>query len=152
MKFKHIRNGANDFLTLISKPKVAVLIGWLYEKKYLIHYSYVDNFYYTIVDIVDSMEESWFGGPELNRELKNSFYSLIKENKDWFLSLLIEIDYPNIKNHKKFVEKLVDWVWSLNINDDFYLEYLRQSLKSYREKQLIFLEDNEDRVAIVLAA
>lgn len=148
VKFKHIRNNAQDFLKLISKPKVAVLIGWLYEKKYLIHYSYVDNFYYTIVDIVDSMEESWFVGPELNRELKNSLYSLIKKNKDWFLSLLIEIDYPNIKNHKKFVEKLVDWIWSLNINDDFYLEYLRQSLKSYREKQLTFLEGNEDRVAI----
>lgn len=148
VKFRHIRQNAQDFLTLISNPRVATLIGWLYDKKYLIHYSYVDNFYYTIVDIVDSMEESWFGGPELNRELKNSLYLLIKENQDWFLSLLIEMDYPNIKNHNKFVEKLVEWIWSININDDFYLEYLRQSLKSYKEKQLIFLQDNEDRVAI----
>lgn len=66
---------------------------------------------------------------------------MIKENQDWFLSLLIEVDYPNIKNHNKFVEKLVDCIGSLNINNDFYLEYLRQSLKSYREKKSIFLED-----------
>lgn len=61
VKIKHIRLNVQDFLTLISKPKVAVLIEWLYEKKFLIHYSYVDNFYYKIVDIVDSMEELWFG-------------------------------------------------------------------------------------------
>lgn len=148
IKFKHIRQNAPDLLTLISKPRVAALIEWLYDKKYIIHYSYIDNFYYTIVDIVDSMEESWFGGPELNRELKNSLFLLIKENQDWFLSLLIEMDYPNIKDHNEFVEKLVDWIWSININNNFYLEYLRQSLKSYREKQLIFLQNNEDRVAI----
>ncbi|MGG0891875.1 DUF3800 domain-containing protein [Cytobacillus horneckiae] len=148
VKFKHIRQNAQDFLSLLSKPRVTILIEWLYEKQYSIHYSYVDNFYYTIVDIVDSMEESWFGGPVLNRELKDHFYSLIKEYQDWFISLLIEVDYPNIKNHKKFVWEIVDWIWSVNIGDDFYLEYLRQSLKSYRNRQLVFLENNEDKVAI----
>ncbi|GEN58072.1 hypothetical protein GCM10012290_07710 [Halolactibacillus alkaliphilus] len=148
VKFKHIRQNAQDFLSLLSKPRVTTLIEWLHEKQYSIHYSYVDNFYYTIVDIVDSMNESWFGGPGLNRELKSRLYSLIKEYQDWFVSLLIELDYPNIKNHKMFVEKLVDWIWSVNIGDDFYLEYLRQSLKSYRDKQLVFLEDNDDRIAI----
>lgn len=148
VKFKHIRQNAQDFLSLLSKPRVITLIEWLYEKQYSIHYSYVDNFYYTIVDIVDSMEESWFGGPDLNRELKNHLYLLIKEYQDWFISLLIEVDYPNIKNHKKFVGEIIDWIWSVNISDDFYLEYLRQSLKSYRNRQLVFLEDNKDRIAI----
>ncbi|WML42013.1 DUF3800 domain-containing protein [Neobacillus sp. OS1-2] len=148
VKFKHIRQNAQDFLSLLSKSRVTTLIDWLLEKQYSIHYSYVDNFYYTIVDIVDSMEESWFGGPGLNRELKDRFYSLIKEYQDWFISLLIEVDYPNIKNHKKFVGEIVDWIWTVNIGDDFHLEYLRQSLKNYRNRQLVFLEDNEDKVAI----
>lgn len=110
VKFKHIRQNAQDFLSLLSKPRVTTLIEWIYEKQYPIHYSYVDNFYFTIVDIVDSMKESWFGGPDLNRELKNRLYSLIKEDQDWFVSLLIELDYPNIKNHKKFVGKIVDCI------------------------------------------
>ena len=54
VKFNHIRQNARDFLSLISKPKVNTLIEWIYENKYIIHYSYIDNFYYTIVDIVDS--------------------------------------------------------------------------------------------------
>src|SRR5690554_5561132 len=86
VKFKHIRQNAKDFISLLSKPRVTVLIEWLYEKQYFIHYSYVDNFYYTIVDIVDSMEASWFGGPEFNRELKDHLYSLIKEYQNWFIS------------------------------------------------------------------
>lgn len=80
--------------------------------------------------------------------MKDSLYSLIKEYREWFISLLIEVDYPNIKNHKMFVEKIIDWILTVNVGDDFYLEYLRQSLKTYKEKQLIFLENNEDKVAI----
>lgn len=148
MKFKHIRNNAKDFLKLLSSSRVVALINWIYDKKYLIHYSYVDNFYFTIVDIIDSMEESWIIGPEFNRALKNSLYSLIKNNKEWFLSLLIEMDYPNIKDHNLFVEKIIDWIWSINVKDDFHLEYIRQSLKSYRNRELIFLTKNEDRIAI----
>lgn len=148
VKFKHIRQNAKDFISLLSKSKVITLIDWLYEKQYSIHYSYIDNFYYTIVDIVDSMEESWYGGLELNRELKDYLFSLIKEHQDWFISLLIEVDYPNIKNHKKFIGKIVDWIWSVNIMDDYYLEYLRQSLKSYRNRQLVLLEGNEDKITI----
>ncbi|NLJ17878.1 DUF3800 domain-containing protein [Globicatella sulfidifaciens] len=148
VKFKHIRQNAKDFISLLSKPRVTVLIEWLYEKQYFIHYSYVDNFYYTIVDIVDSMEASWFGGPEFNRELKDHLYSLIKEYQNWFISLLIEVDYPNIKNHRKFIGKIVDWIWTINISDNFHLEYLRQSLKSYKNRHLVFLAGNEDKVAI----
>ncbi len=148
VKFKHIRQNAKNFISLLTKSKVITLIDWLYEKQYPIHYSYIDNFYYTIVDIVDSMEESWYCGPEFNRSLKDHLFSLIKEHQDWFTSLLIEVDYPNIKNHKKFIEEVVDWIWSVNIMDNFYLEYLRQSLKSYRNRQLVFLEGNEDKIAI----
>lgn len=148
VKFKHIRQNTKNFLSLLSKPRVTLLIEWLYKKQYLIHYSYIDNFYYTIVDIVDSMEESWLGGQGLNRELKNKLYSLIKEHQDWFVSLLIKVDYPNIKNHKKFISEITDWIWSLNIHDDFFLEYLRQSLKGNKNHKLIFLEDNMDRIII----
>lgn len=146
---KHIhKDDKVNFLTLLSNPRITALIEWLNDKNYLIHYSYLDNFYYTTVDIVDSMDESQLLGPDFNRELKNSLYLFIRENQAEFLNFLFEMDYPNIKNHKKFVEKLIDWIGSLNVNEDFCLEYLRQSLKGYRQKQLLFLENNKDKVAI----
>lgn len=97
---------------------------------------------------MDSTEEYWFMGPEFNRELKDRLYSLIKGYIDWFIDLLIEVDYPNIKNHQYFITQVIEWLWTVNISEDFHLEYLRQSLKSYRNKGLVFLEDNQDRVAI----
>ncbi|WP_281738664.1 DUF3800 domain-containing protein [Enterococcus dispar] len=148
-KFKHIQQNAKDFLSLMAKPKVRCFLDWLNGiETAFIHYSFVDNFYYAIVDIVDSTDESWFMGPDFNRELKGQLYSLIKEYKDWFIELLIEVDYPNIKNHQYFITQVVEWLWTVNISDDFHLEYLRQSLKSYRNKNLVFLEDNRDGVAI----
>ncbi|NQQ99375.1 DUF3800 domain-containing protein [Streptococcus suis] len=149
IKFKHIQQNAKDFFSLMTKPKVRCFLDWLASiDSAFIHYSFVDNFYYAIVDIVDSTEESWFMGPEFNRELKDRLYSLIKGYKDWFIDLLIEVDYPKIKNHQYFITQVIEWLWTVNISEDFHLEYLRQSLKSYRNKGLVFLEDNQDGVAI----
>ncbi|EIP8269271.1 hypothetical protein LT234_002618, partial [Enterococcus faecalis] len=85
IKFKHIQQKAKVFLELISKKRVRDFIEWLYDNKCWIHYSYRDNFYYSIVDIVDSLEESSFGGFEFNRELKSTLYDWITKDKDWFI-------------------------------------------------------------------
>lgn len=148
IKFKHIKGKSKNLTELILQKRVQILIDWIIEKKAFIHYSYIDNFYYSIVDIVDTIEESFFGGPEFQREIKDSLYSLIKKNQAWFINLLITHDYPNIKNHNLFIIEVVGFIWRENIHEDFYLEYLRQSLKSYREKNLILLENNEDGIAI----
>ncbi len=142
IKFKHIQQNAKDFFSLMTKPKVRCFLDWLASiDSAFIHYSFVDNFYYAIVDIVDSTEEYWFMGPEFNRELKDRLYSLIKGYKDWFIDLLIEVDYPNIKNHQYFITQVVEWLWTVNISEDFHLEYLRQSLKSYRNKGLVIANE-----------
>lgn len=128
IKFKHIQQNAKDFFSLMTKPKVRCILDWLASiDSAFIHYSFVDKFYYAIVDIVDSTKESCFMGHEFNRELLDRHYSLIKEYKDWLIDLLIEVDYPNIKNHKYFITQVVEWLWTVNISEDFHLEYLRQS-------------------------
>lgn len=148
LKFKHISKKSNNFLSLITQPKVDILVNWIHDEKHFIHYSYVDNYYFTIVDIVDSMNESFYGGYYFNRALKNELYLLIKEHNEYFIKLLIEVDYPNIKDHNKFINKIIDWLQNANIEDNFYLEYLRQSLKNYKNHSLVFLENNQDQIAI----
>lgn len=148
IKFKHISGKSKDFLELMTKKKVQDLIDWIFFNDYFIHYSFVDNFYFSIVDIVDSLEESTIGDIDFNRSLKDSLYELIKKNKEWFINLLIKVNYPNINNHKYFVEEVINLIFKTNENDDFNLEYLRQSFKNYRNKQLIFLENNDDCILI----
>ncbi|KRO00470.1 DUF3800 domain-containing protein [Companilactobacillus kimchiensis] len=148
IKFKHIRRGAENFIDLMKSDRVRIFIEWLLDNKLVIHYSFTDNLYYSIVDIVDSLDDSAIMNWGFNREVKNSLYLLAKENQTTFVKLLIEFDYPNIKSHRLFIEKVVDWIESVNINDDFYLEYFRQVLKSYRTKELPFLKDNQDDILI----
>lgn len=148
IKFKHISGESKDFFELMTKKKVQILIDWVFQNNYFIHYSYVDNFYFSIVDIVDSLKESTIGDISFNRSLKDSLYELIKKNKEWFINLLIEVNYPNINNHKYFLEKIINLIFITNENDDFNLEYLRQSFKNYRNKQLVFLENNDDCILI----
>lgn len=148
IKFKNIQQKAKTFLELLEKPKVRTFIEWIYENDYWIHYSYRDNFYYSIVDIIDSMDESSFGGLSFNRELKNNLYLMIKTDKNYFLNLLRQFNYPNITNQKAFVEKIITWIETMNFDDNFFLEYLRQSLKSYRKSSLIYLENNKNLITI----
>lgn len=148
IKFENISSKSKNFLDLVTKKRVKVLIEWLFKKQYLIHYSFLDNFYYTIVDIVDSMEETVSKGFGFNRELKDNLYSQVLKHRDHIVKLLIEVDYPNVKDHSFFVDELANWIAETNVDNDFHLEYLRECLKQYKKKQLVFLEDNIDRVAI----
>ncbi|MFR2552602.1 MAG: DUF3800 domain-containing protein [Clostridioides difficile] len=149
IKFKHIQQKAKVFLELLSKRRVQDFIEWLYDNKCWIHYSYRDNFYYSIVDIVDSLEESFFGGFDFNRELKSTLYDCITKDKDWFIHLMIYFDYPNIKDHKQFIDEVLNWFERINPDGhNLDIEYLRQSMESHKEDILIFLEGNTDRVMI----
>ena len=55
LKFNTVRQGAKDFPNLLKKPYFQKVINWLYENNYWIHFEYMDNFYYSTVDIIDSL-------------------------------------------------------------------------------------------------
>lgn len=148
IKFKHIKQNAKTFLELLTKSKVRIFIDWIDKNNYWIHYTYRDNFYYSIVDIIDSMKESNYGGLSFSRELKSTLYSVIKKDKGRFLDLLRQHKYPNIKNQKGFIEDIIFWIEEMNFDDDFSLEYMRQSLKSYKKQGLFLLKNNKDFVTI----
>ncbi|MFK4966511.1 DUF3800 domain-containing protein [Lactococcus garvieae] len=143
IKFKHIKQNANSFIDLISKNRVKELISWLHENNYWIHYSFRDNFYYSIVDIIDSLPETGFGGLEFNRDIKNSLFQYIEADKEWFVQFLKYYEYPNVKNHREFINQLLIWIDNINPNGfDFNIEYIRQALKSKKEDVLTLLTDN----------
>lgn len=148
VKFRHIQHKSKGFISLMRKSKVQKLLNWLYSNNYWIHYSYQDNFYYSIVDIVDSMEESFYMGPDFLREIKNSIYLKMKKHKTTILDIFRKNDYPNIVDTKQFVADFLNWIHELDEDDDFYLEYFRQSIKGYRNKDLVFLKDNVPLITI----
>lgn len=148
IKFKHVKQKSQNFLNLITKRRVKLFIKWMCDNNYWVHYSYRNNFYYSLVDIVDSMNESSFGGFSFSQNLKTTLYEYGKADAGTFLSILANHDYPNVKDHKLFLNELINWIEYINISDDFELEYLRQSLKSARKSGLSLLKENEDEITI----
>lgn len=148
IKFKHIKQKAENFIEFLTKPRGQKFVEWLFKNKYWVHYAFRDNFYYSIVDIIDSMEESAFLGLEYNRELKNTLYTYIKADKTKFLNILRQFGYPNITDQIGFIETIIDWIEMINQTDNFNLELIRQSIKSYKKQSLIFLNNNQESVTI----
>ncbi|WP_273706862.1 DUF3800 domain-containing protein [Leuconostoc mesenteroides] len=144
IKFKHIKNGANNFIELMDKKRVKVFLNWLYENdNVFIHYNYVDNFYFSIVDIVDSLPNSMLLGIEFNRDLKDCLYQIMKTDKEYFTNLFVLLGYPNVNNPKLLINKIIEKINEITpYGDDFCLEYLRQILKSAIRSKLPLLENN----------
>jgi len=144
VKFKFIKRKSKSFIELLSKKSVQIFVEWLEKHNCWIHYSYQDNLYFSLVDIVDSMDESHL----FPKTLKNTLYECVKKDKAYFLGVLYQHNYPNITDQKSFVSDIVSGIENVGNDDDFYLEYLRQSLKSYKHKELAFLQNNNDLVTI----
>lgn len=144
IKFKHIRNGATSFLELITKKNVKILVNWLYENKNVyIHYNYMDNLYFSIVDIIDSLDNAYLGGLQLNRILKDLLYEIIRTDTEYFTKLFFSINYPDVTNSDILILSIISRIEILDPDREmFELEYLRQILKSSLKRNLPLLQNN----------
>lgn len=138
------RKETTDFLNLIDVEDVAV------------HYHAQDNFYYSIVDIVDSllampMHRSTI---MLQRELKNELYLCALQNPIAFLNDLASFGYPNIRQNNVrsfcgYLQCVISFRQAAERPSDemegFFLETLKQMVKAARkEDSLVFLKNNKD--------
>ncbi len=155
VKLKHIANyngeDGNRFADIMKSKKVSVLLETLLQiDNIYIHWATENLVYFSLVDIVDSVLEV----PVIHDGVKNVLYKYAIKDKDFFLSLLAQYDYPNIKKNKikDFCEEFICWIDSIEtykIEEDFLFELLRQGIKSSRKKNnLLFLHDNTDKLLI----
>ncbi|EKO3537264.1 hypothetical protein K1L80_003887 [Vibrio fluvialis] len=100
LKLKHIAKG--NFLDMLKSDKLLIILNWLIENKFYIHYFNLNIVYWSVIDIIDSIVG------ELNNpfyimnhmSLKSDFYELANSNTDVFLNALHEFNYPDILEEK----------------------------------------------------
>jgi len=147
LKFKHISKG-KDFLGCLSEPKVKLFLQWLYQSDLYVHYSNINNLYFAVVDIIDSIDESAF--VPFIFQIKNELYKIAVSNYHDFYQLLKRHNYPNIVSGSiaSFYEHIIGFID--NIDDPtFEMELLRQYLKQGRKQhKLIFLQDNLEKTIL----
>ena len=150
LKFKHLYHNSTDFLAFIGSKRASAYLSWLSASGLHVHYSTLNNLYYSLVDIIDSL---WKLYPQIIcnsmfcNEIKSAFYDFTVQYSAEITQILIDYEYPNVQDCTGFCDELCDFIRSFNDEDDcypgFFLEILRQMLKQAgKQGELGFIQDN----------
>lgn len=153
IKFKHLYKRSSDFLSFMNAKKTVEFLEWLENSGLYLHYSTLNNLFYALVDIIDSL---WGDFPQCFMymwEIKSAFYDFTVAHKEEIIALLYKYQYPNVIDCKNFCFDICDLISLYNNEDDYYpgffMEMLRQMLKSAGKKEeLVFAQRNNPYVLI----
>lgn len=148
IKFKHISK-SKDFLGCLLENKVSIFLEWLLKSDLYVHFSNVNNLYYAIVDIIDTIDEPAY--IPFVFQMKNELYKIAKNNYQSFYKLLATCNYPNIDSSKieYFYNSIIDFVVNSCYELSFDAEVFRQGLKVARKQtELAFLQGNSHKTIL----
>jgi len=153
LKFRHLYHNSTDFISFMDSYRLTNFMKWLNGSGLYIHFSTMNNLFYSLVDIVDSLYETNPLCVSYFPNIKSAFYDFVLEHQDETIDILIKHSYPNVKNFCDFCDDLCSLIY--NYNDDtkcypgFFLEFLRQMLKTAGKLgKLVFIQDNDDCILI----
>lgn len=148
MKFKHLSK-AKSFLDCLRDDRVIYFLQWLIDSDLYVHCANVNHLYYTVVDIIDSIDEQVY--MPFVRRMKNELYKLIRRHYQDFYMLLMNIGYPNIapEDISKFYDHILAYIEEDYTELPLDVEILREGLKAARKQgELLFLQGNTEKTII----
>ena len=157
LKFKHINRGRKPFMEFMGSDRITTYIEWLHESGLYIHYATLNNLYYGLVDLVDSIWETrpqFAFNFEWVQYLKSELYHFCLEHLEGALPLMYKYHFPNIEKEKMrdFCLDFCNFIQTYN--DDtthagFGMGTLRQMIKDVgRHGEMSLLYDNEADVLV----
>lgn len=149
IKFKNLY-AKGDFLQCLKERRLFETLSWIDKSPFYIHYTNVNNLFYTLVEIFDSIvkpeEISEFGYDYF--KMKSVFYYMFKGKADALQILMFKYKYPNIQ--REDVEAFCnDLLFLLGSRREMKEEekFLAGMLAKVAESdELVFLHDNDDYV------
>lgn len=148
LKFNQVAKGS--FEKVLCSQKIQIILEWLLESDFYIHYFNLNMEYWAFVDIVDdvfyylikSNELQFNDGIEPRYYLdyhKDALYKLIRLDKSKFLSLMSRFNYPNLKSG--FEKKLIREVNKLLKENLRYSSISKKNIS--KETQMAFISLSE---------
>lgn len=153
LKFKHLYHNSKDFLSFIGSERAIEFLTWLDNSGLYIHYSALNNLFYSLVDIVDSLWETHPQCIMFFWEIKSALYDFVVEHQNEVIEIFIRNTYPNVEDAALFCDELCSLIMTYNNEDEYYpgffLELLRQMLKTAGKlDKIVFIQDNEPYLLI----
>lgn len=149
IKFKKLY-AKGDFLQCVKEKRLLETLSWIDKSPFYIHYTNVNNLFYTLVEIFDSIvkpdEISEFGYDYF--KMKSVFYHMFKGKADKLQILMFKYKYPNIQREDvdAFCNELLFLLGSrkeMKEEEKFLAGMLARASKS---DELAFLHDNDDYI------
>lgn len=149
IKFKNLY-AKGDFLQCVKERRLFETLSWIDKSPFYIHYTNVNNLFYTLVEIFDSIvkpdEISEFGYDYF--KMKSVFYYMFKGKADALQILIFKYKYPNIQREdvEAFCNDLLFLLGSrreMKEEEKFLAGMLARAAQS---DELVFLHDNDDYV------
>lgn len=149
IKFKKLY-AKGDFLQCVKENRLFETLSWIDKSPFYIHYTNVNNLFYTLVEIFDSIvkpdEISEFGYDYF--KMKSVFYYMVKGKADELQILMFKYKYPNIQREdvEKFCNELLFLLGSrreMKQEEKFLAGMLARASKC---DELVFLHDNDDYI------
>lgn len=149
IKFKNLY-AKGDFLRCLKEERLFETLSWIDKSPFYIHYTNVNNLFYTLVEIFDSIvkpdEISEFGYDYF--KMKSVFYYMFKGKADALQILMFKYKYPNIQREdvEAFCNDLLFLLGSrreMKEEEKFLAGMLARAAES---DELVFLHDNDDYV------
>ncbi|NWQ40397.1 hypothetical protein MLOOGBEN_06750 [Bacillus sp. EB106-08-02-XG196] len=148
VKFKNLCGQGSNFLKCISSNKIKYFLSWLLEKDIYIHYQIFDNLYYSLVDIIDSLET--FSNLDVANYYKTLLYRFVYANTEVFIKIFEKHKYPNIseKDSVSFYEDLIKSIKGTTPESLSNKNELISLIETNKMKIPIFLLNNTDLLFI----
>ena len=148
-----ILNPSTDFLNFMGSKRVTGFLEWLNDSGLYIHYSALNNLFYSLVDIVDSLWETHPMCLMYFWDIKSALYDFVIEHQSEVIDILIRHTYPDVKDASSFCDELCELIRSYNDDEvydpGFFLELFRQILKTAGKlDRVVFIQDNEPYLLI----
>ena len=149
IKFKKLY-AKGDFLQCVNERRLFETLSWIDKSPFYIHYTNVNNLFYTLVEIFDSIvkpdEISEFGYDYF--KMKSVFYYMFKGKADALQILMFKYKYHNIQREdvEAFCNDLLFLLGSrreMKEEEKFLVGMLARAAES---DELVFLHDNDDYV------
>jgi hypothetical protein len=145
-----------DFMKDIGLRRVHIFLEWMLESNITVHFSALNNLYWSIIDLVDEALNEEAGQIMMpgHRMMKDQLFYFVIDHLDEITSILQRYGFPNLedKNIDSFAREISDFIQENSYDDTpelFFLEVTRQLIKDLKtKKEMVFLSGNEQGVMI----
>lgn len=154
IKSHNIYNGG--LADCLKSERLESFLDLLIDKNWHIHFISLNVLYWSIVDILDSIDGFASQMPPNNFMFKSLFYRIMKSDLTGFFNLVLKYRYPNIDSQDipAFIENLIhicdtykDASHEAEVKQSCLslIEWLQKALL---QKELVFIQDEEELIML----